>query len=217
MNEFDAYINQNNSIINTYVRYFAHQILNDVQKSTFDEIRQNVLIRIWNSFSKTNEVLNTTFISTIAKTVTIDIYRERKKTPLVFTDEFEENVFGVNETFENELDPRLKSFINKLNPEQQKIIKYYLQGYKNFEIAELMGCSEAAIKAKISRIKEISGENKPKKIELSAIQLQNVKPKNKQIIELYNSGKTLSEIGEVIGVSGERIRQIIKQIKEIYE
>ena len=86
-----------------------------------------------------------------------------------------------------------------LHKRDEKVVRDYQQGYAIRRLAQKYGLTEN----RISQILTASGARQPKWRKMSA-------EKRKTIFQLQRKGLSKAEIGRQIGVSRERVRQILQ-------
>ena len=89
---------------------------------------------------------------------------------------------------------------NSLKKRDEKVVRDYKQGYTMKRLAQKYGLTEN----RISQILTASGARQPKWRKMSA-------EKKKAIFQLQRKGLSKAEIGRQVGVSRERVRQILQQ------
>ena len=136
-----------------------YRIANNYCQQVLDrqDLVQEMVIQIWSSFEKyDSNYKQSTWIYRIALNTAISFYRKNKNlgkseemSPLLETSIIDDEPYNE--------DPKivlLKGFIGELNEINKALILLYLEGFKNKEIAELMGFSATNVSTKIFRIKE---------------------------------------------------------------
>lgn len=97
---------------------------------------------------------------------------------------------------------------NNRNNRKRKVAELYNQGKSVKEIENTLGIPRCTI---YSYIKELKTEGKIKNIESN--KKSEIKERREKIIELYNQGKTVLEMTEILGRSQTTIRSDIRTLK----
>jgi len=131
-------------------RYYAGRL-----RGQADDISQEVWTKLWVNFKK-NEKNIVDFKSYLVRTVQTTLWDTvRKLDPGDVPDEvIEEMAEPETDTPSAHERMALTDLIDRLKPEEARVVRAYLQGFDNREIATLLGSSEGRVRNLLTRIKK---------------------------------------------------------------
>lgn len=142
--DFTTLVQQNEGIIHKVINLYIDN--KEDQKDLFQEI----LLQAWKSFSSFQaQSAFSTWLYRVALN-TVFNFRKKQKTIAALP---EKAAAIVKSTVEQQTHEQLYLEIKKLNPVDKALITLHLDGYKNMEIAEMLGMSKSNVGVKIHRIK----------------------------------------------------------------
>ena len=145
-NEFVKLIQENDRIIHKVVGLYADSA-EDKQ-----DLFQETLLQLWKSSkSFRGEASFTTFMYKVALNVALSFNRKTKRMQTTNLDNVNELAISVSDKEDYEL---LYIIIKSLTDIDRMIITLHLDGYKNNEVAEIIGVTTNNVNVKIHRIKE---------------------------------------------------------------
>lgn len=116
------------------------------------DLRQDVVMNLWagwKSYSPTAKPA--TWVWRVAMNTAISWFRHRRRQVEIVID----NEIDIPEGLaDNELAEMLESLMARLPQQDQRLLKLYLDGWRQDEIAELMGISRTNVQTRMFRIKE---------------------------------------------------------------
>ncbi len=121
-----------------------------------EDLAQEIWTKLWESFKKNeNNIIN--FKSYLYRTVQTTLWDAArsldKDGQLDALEDHDEIGLGSGELQVHD-QMRVASLMERLNPDEVRIIKAWLKGFTNGEIATLMGCGEGRIRNLLTRIKK---------------------------------------------------------------
>ena len=141
--EFISKIQQHQKLINKVVFLYA-----DHQEDRQD-LRQEILAQAWKSYgSFRGEAKFSTWLYRVSLNVAISSLRKKKKS---LNQPSKEQTYAKPVHSDQEL---LEIILQLLNPIEKSIVLIMIEGYKQAEIAEMLGVSANNIRVKIYRIRE---------------------------------------------------------------
>lgn len=121
------------------------------------DLEQEILLQLWKSIKNFDgRVKLTTWIYKIALNTAISYYRkDRKRVDKTIVNDY--SIFSVPDfEYDIELDDKIKTlnkYIEEMNGLEKALILLYLEGFKQKEIARIVGITETNVATKINRIK----------------------------------------------------------------
>lgn len=134
------------SLIN---QYYGGQL-----KSQADDLSQDIWTKLWVAFKK-NENNLVSFKSYLYRTVQTTLWDAiRSKHPNA--EEIDDHHMLNNSSNEDVVTAKmsLEQMMRGLKPEEAQMVRAYLKGFNNGEIAGLLGCSEGRVRNLLSRLKK---------------------------------------------------------------
>lgn len=132
--------------------YVANKILKDEYLA--EDAVHLAFIRIAKNIDKINfEIKHETkkFVTVVTENVSIDIYRKTKKEKIIHMENIDENIED-KDTDDDAFSDEILQAIDKLNPNYKAVMSLkYSQGYKDKEIAQILGISEENVRKRLSR------------------------------------------------------------------
>ena len=115
-------------------------------------MRQDIIVNLWLGWSRYRPTAKpVTWVWRVAVNTGISWRRHRQRqvetTPL-------EGLEVPDEGIDREDREWLRELIRQLPPKEQKLLRLYLDGWKQDEIGEMLGISESNVQTRISRIKQ---------------------------------------------------------------
>jgi len=133
------------------LRYYGGRFRDQVE-----DISQEVWTKLWENFKKNeNNIVNfKSYLYRTVQTTLWDAAQSLEKTHRVESlDDGEEPGLDPNED-QAHLLMILDRLVDRLSPEEARMIKAHLKGFNNAEIANLLGCSEGRVRTLLTRIKK---------------------------------------------------------------
>lgn len=148
--DFEALVEQYHKLVMSLIgRYYGGQL-----RDQADDLSQEIWAKLWTAFKKNeNNVIN--FKSYLYRTVQTTLWDAiRAQKPSGDETAFENEV--VTGSGEGAVHARLSltQMMRGLKPEEARMVRAYLKGFNNAEIAELLGCSEGRVRNLLSRLKK---------------------------------------------------------------
>ena len=115
----------------------------------YDEYYQLLLIKMWQLsqiYKPSSKQSLSSFLFTRLNFYLIDLFRQQNQLKDVILCENNSPTLTEQPTYFNEHDLRLQDIFKLLNQRERLWLKLYLEGYKQFEIAEIMSLSLSTIK-----------------------------------------------------------------------
>ena len=116
------------------------------------DLAQEVWIVLWQKFDQLNpdvsERKQRKWLERLAESTIIDLYRREKPLPEFLSDDMAESIADTDSTpmFEE-----IEDLMVNLSPEEKKLIRLRIEGYRGDEIAEIMGIKRNAVYMRIHR------------------------------------------------------------------
>lgn len=125
------------------------------------DLVQEITLQLWKSFPEYNpKFAISTWMYRIALNVSISFYRKEKSRKKVHQEiEQQTHIFSWEDQIIDDQLKLLYQFIEQLKAFEKALIVLYLEGKKNYEIAEIMGISITNISTKLNRIKTKLSKN----------------------------------------------------------
>ncbi len=99
----------------------------------------------------------------------------------------------------------------KVTINDDEIIELFKQGKTQNEISNCLGCNSSTISLHIQKLKKAGIINN----DIISERISNIASANRQLIELFEQGKTYNEISEALGYPPTIISQKIKNLKKV--
>lgn len=150
--DFDALVEKYHLLVISLVRrYYGGRF-----QEQADDLSQEVWTKLWESFKK-NESNIVNFKSYLYRTVQTTLWdaarsldKDGQLSPI---EELGEPGIEANEDRVHD-QIRVAEMLERLKPEEARIMKAYLKGFNTGEIASLMGCGEGRVRNLLTRIKK---------------------------------------------------------------
>lgn len=149
--QFENLMNQYHRLVMSLIyRYYGGQL-----GDRAEDLAQEVWTRLWESFknSERNIISFKSYLYRTVQTTLWDAVRTLEKDRQLSSFEDEE---PADESKSEHLHQKLalESLLNRLTPDEARIIRAHLKGFTTDEIANLMACSEGRARNLLSRIKK---------------------------------------------------------------
>ena len=150
--DFNKLVEQYHNLVMSLVRRYYGGRFND----RAEDLAQEVWVRLWESFKKNeNNIVN--FKSYLYRTVQTTLWdAARKLDKDACLEPIEDNAEPAVEPDENRIhqEIRIENLLDRLKPDEARMMKAHLKGFNNQEIGALMGCSEGRVRNLLTRIKK---------------------------------------------------------------
>ena len=142
---FLTLVEEHSAAINRVCRSFCHTT------EDCEDLRQDIIMNLWLGWSRYRPTAKSvTWVWHVAVNTGISWRRHRQRqvetTPLKGLEMSDEGVDSENRRW-------LYDLIRQLPAKDQKLLRLYLDGWKQAEIGELLGISETNVQTRIARIK----------------------------------------------------------------
>jgi len=119
-----------------------------------EDLSQEIWVKLWTAFKK-NEKNVINFKSYLYRTVQTTLWDAIRSNHLS-NEDVEDHPDSASSSGEDELHAKmtLSHILRGLKPEETRMVRAYLQGFNNSEIATLLGCSEGRVRNLLSRLKK---------------------------------------------------------------
>ena len=143
---FLTLVEEHSAAINRVCRSFCHTA------EDCEDLRQDIIVNLWLGWSRYRPTAKpVTWVWRVAVNTGISWRRHRQRqvetTPL-------EGLEVPDEGIDREDREWLRELIRLLPQKDQKLLRLYLDGWKQDEIGEMLGISESNVQTRISRIKQ---------------------------------------------------------------
>ena len=143
---FLTLIETHSAAIDRVCRSFCHTM------EDCEDLRQDIIVNLWLGWSRYRPTAKpVTWVWRVAVNTGISWRRHRQRqvetTPL-------EGLELPDEGIDRENREWLRELIRQLPPKDQKLLRLYLDGWKQDEIGEMLGMSETNVQTRMSRIKQ---------------------------------------------------------------
>ena len=143
---FLTLIETHSAAIDRVCRSFCHTM------EDCEDLRQDIIVNLWLGWSRYRPTAKpVTWVWCVAVNTGISWRRHRQRqvetTPL-------EGLELPDEGIDRENREWLRELIRQLPPKDQKLLRLYLDGWKQDEIGEMLGMSETNVQTRMSRIKQ---------------------------------------------------------------
>ena len=154
--DFKELVAQYHNLVMSLIRRYYGGRLNEYA----DDLSQEVWAKLWvNAKKNENNIVN--FKSYLYRTVQTTLWdairtldQEARLQPIWENEELEER----SEELRIHDHLRIENLIQKLKPDEARMIRAYLKGFNNQEIGLMMGCSEGRVRNLLTRIKKRMAE-----------------------------------------------------------
>lgn len=138
-----------NDVYNKHHKIIHHLLKKYNISYNYDEYYQLLLIKMWQLsqiYKPSSKQSLSSFLFTRLNFYLIDLFRQQNQLKDVILCENNSPTLTEQPTYFNEHDLRLQDIFKLLNQRERLWLKLYLEGYKQFEIAEIMSLSLSTIK-----------------------------------------------------------------------
>lgn len=146
--DFLRIIDQNQAIINSLCAIYFRTV------DDHNDTRQDIILQLWKSFpsfrgqSKVSTWIYRVSLNTILNKIKI----EKRELQKISIDPVHEYKLISSRNFDDDIE-QLKQMIQSLRELDKAIVILHLEGYKNKEIAPMLGLSPSNISTRLNRIK----------------------------------------------------------------
>lgn len=139
-------IDDHRALIDRICRSFAHSA------EDRKDLRQDVIMSLWKGWKNyTPSAKSVTWVWRVATNTSISWYRHHiKQSESVPLD----GIDIPESVADKELSELLETMMARLSHQDQRLLRLYIDGWRQDEIAELMGISQTNVQTRIFRIKE---------------------------------------------------------------
>lgn len=150
---FLLFLEQHREVINRICRSFARGNADDEA-----DLRQEVVIRLWINWATfRHESKPITWMWRVAYTAAIDWWRRERRHSL------QQTLPDFDTTETADIRAQLEELLSTLTPNEYNLMRLYLDGWSQAEIAQMLNTTETGVASRIYRIK-----NKLKKVAAEA-------------------------------------------------
>lgn len=151
--KFEKMVSKYHNLVMSLIRKHYHGRFNE----SAEDISQEVWAKLWENFKKNeNNIVN--FKSYLYRTVQTTLWDAARSLDKLDREEAIEEVFAEPGTDPDEdrvlQKMQVTRLLEKLNPEEARMMRAHLKGFNNGEIALMLGVSEGRVRNLLTRIKK---------------------------------------------------------------